>query len=251
MPLRDAPTPRMAGHLQFMRGPSVAIDEVLPDIVVAFGVTLGGRSGGSPYAPRALRETSVYFGSHFSSNMKAAMDIDRRAVLSGTRIAGRLVELGDIDLDRNSVAPSDCVVALSEAICRKGAIPLMLAGAGDLLAPFTYGVGRAFGEEVDLIRVASDRQPTAEKRFVVRLDAGDFSSVWHGGAALPRFDGLSLTACRKRMTELGSSKLAGMAITGLDPTRQGLSLVKTGQRLLVTAILDLIYARLDALQPLE
>jgi agmatinase len=251
MPLRDAPTPRMAGHLPFMRSPTIGLADLLPGQVAVFGATLAGGAGGSPYAPRALRETSVYFGSHFSSNMKAAMDIDRRAVLSGSGIAGRLVELGDIDLDRNVSDPSSCVAALAEAVCRQGAIPLMLGGAGDLMGPFLEGVGRGLGQRVASIRVASDHPPPAHAPFAVQLDVGDFASIWHGGATRPSLGGLSLTACRARMAELGVSNLAGMAITGLDPMRQGLSLVKTGQRLLVTAILDLIYARLGALRTLE
>jgi len=234
-----------------MRGPTVALSEVSAGQVVAFGATLGGGFGGSPYAPRALRETSVYFGSHFSSNMKAAMDIDRRAVLSGTRIAGHLVELGDIDLDRSTASPADCIATLTAAICRQDAIPLLLGGAGNLVGSFLEGVGRGLGLDVELVRVASDQTPPAGKPFIVQLDASDFASIWHGGAAWPRLSGLSLTACRQKMAILGTADLAGMTITGLDPTRQGLSLVKTGQRLLVTAILDLIYARLGALQPQE
>jgi agmatinase len=66
---------------------------------------------------------------------------------------------------------------------------------------------------------------------------------------LAGFDGLSLSECRALFRRLGRANIASLSMTGLDPTINGLSLVKTGQRLLLTAILDLIYARLDVLGP--
>jgi hypothetical protein len=54
---------------------------------------------------------------------------------------------------------------------------------------------------------------------------------------------------RRRLRKLGTQTLAGIAVTGLEPARAGLSTVKTAQRLLITAVLDLIYAHLDALLP--
>jgi hypothetical protein len=44
------------------------------------------------------------------------------------------------------------------------------------------------------------------------------------------------------MAILGRLPTDAIAATGLDATRSGLSTVKTGQRLLVTALLDLLYA---------
>lgn len=111
MTLRDAPTPRMAGHLPFMRAPMVAIDAVRPGQIVAFGVPIAGGPEDTGLGPLALRETSAYFGSHFSANMKAAMDIDRRMRLDGAAIAGRLVDLGDIDFHGGAARAAERVAA--------------------------------------------------------------------------------------------------------------------------------------------
>jgi hypothetical protein len=70
-----------------------------------------------------------------------------------------------------------------------------------------------------------------------------------GGSVEAGFEGLTLSQTRAWLRGFGRRRVAGMALTGLDPMRQGLSTVKTGQRLLVTALLDLVYARLDALTP--
>jgi agmatinase len=83
----------------------------------------------------------------------------------------------------------------------------------------------------------------------VALDASVIASHWHGSDPKAGFDGLSLSECRTLFRRLGAAEISGLSITGLDPTINGLSLVKTGQRLLLTAILDLIYARLDVLGP--
>jgi ABC-type taurine transport system ATPase subunit len=51
---------------------------------------------------------------------------------------------------------------------------------------------------------------------------------------LAGFDGLSLSECRALFRRLGRANIASLSMTGLDPTINGLSLVKTGQRLLLT-----------------
>jgi hypothetical protein len=82
----------------------------------------------------------------------------------------------------------------------------------------------------------------------VALDASAIASHWHGTSMTADFAGLSLSECRWLFRQLGVANIASLSITGLDPTINGLSLVKTGQRLLLTAILDLIYARLGVLE---
>jgi len=82
----------------------------------------------------------------------------------------------------------------------------------------------------------------------VALDASAIASHWHGASTNADFEGLSLSECRRLFRQLGVANIASLSITGLDPTINGLSLVKTGQRLLLTAILDLIYARLGVLE---
>ncbi|MFM8750876.1 hypothetical protein [Rhabdaerophilum sp.] len=82
----------------------------------------------------------------------------------------------------------------------------------------------------------------------VALDASAIATHWHGASTNAVFAGLSLSECRRLFRRLGVANIASLSITGLDPTINGFSLVKTGQRLLLTAILDLIYARLGVLE---
>lgn len=248
MTLREAPLPRMAGFLPFMRGRTATIEALRPGMVAAFGVPAG--TGGERDGPRALRETSSYFGSHFTANMKAAMDIDQRRVLDASAVAGRVVDLGDVDVALAD--PSATVPALVRSIAAAGALPLLLGGGAWLALPLLQGLA-APGEALTLLRIGSDAPLSEPARFagtrvVVALDLSVVAAQWHGASAAARFDGLSLSAVRERLRQAGALDVAGIAVTGLDPTRQGMSTVKTGQRLLVTALLDLIYARLGVLK---
>ena len=249
MPLRDAPTPRMAGHLPFMRGPSVSIGQVKPGQLAAFGVALGDGREDTSLGPLALRETSGYFGSHFTANMKAAMDIDRRMRLDGAAIAGRIVDLGDIDFLAGEATAGERVAALSAEIARRGALPAMLGGSARFVAPMRDGLEDALRRPVDVLRAPA--RPLDGRACLASIDLGAIASTWHGGSRLAGLHGLALSQCREWLRGLGREDVVGVALTGLDPSRQGLSTVKTGQRLLVTAVLDLVYARLDALRPVE
>ena len=251
MTLRDAPTPRMAGHLPFMRAPMVAIDAVRSGQIVAFGVPIAGGPEDTGLGPLALRETSAYFGSHFSANMKAAMDIDRRMRLDGAAIAGRLVDLGDVDFHGGEACAAERVAALAAELARRAAIPAMLCGSSHLVGALRDGLEAGLGKPVAAIGPRSSDQAPQDRALLVEIDLSTIASIWHGGTRFAPLEGLSLSQCRAWLRGLGSRDVAGIAVGGLDPTRQGLSTVKTGQRLLVTAVLDLVYARLDALRPME
>ncbi len=82
--------------------------------------------------------------------------------------------------------------------------------------------------------------------LAVHLDLSALNSCWHGASDMPRFDGLALSRLRRVLTGLGRLPVAMLVVTGLNPTLSGLATVKTGQRLLVTALLDYICARLGA-----
>ena len=81
MPLRSAPLPRMAGHLSFMRAQTKAICDVRPGDLAVLGIPFEDTSApyaGQSLAPRALRETSVYFGWHANPQFSHPVDIDAR-----------------------------------------------------------------------------------------------------------------------------------------------------------------------------
>jgi agmatinase len=288
----------MAGHLSFMRTPCVDIAQLRPGMLAALGIALDSGSpdaGITRFGPTALRETSAYFGSHFSSNMKAAMDIDRRRVLDGGLLSGCLVDLGDLCIEGlcHERAASEIAQAVA-AIVSRGAMPLLLGGsleiataaldgldadARDLtvliqvggepikrdgskpvawLAPSTHSEAAmrpASAFVNDLTLTSAQLKATREdelldslgawmagRRAVVVLDLSAFAASWHGMHGAAPFDSLGLRDVRKLMAILGRLPTDAIAVTGLDATRSGLSTVKTGQRLLVTALLDLLYA---------
>jgi agmatinase len=86
------------------------------------------------------------------------------------------------------------------------------------------------------------------KNVLLALDASAFACHWHGSNIYADFNGIGLSACRKLFRKIGGINIVCVALTGLDPTRNGLSVVKTGQRLMLTAILDVLYNRLNVLK---
>lgn len=301
MPLRREPLPRMAGHLAFMRAPRVGLADLRPGMVAALGVARDGTGpwgGLTRFGPAALRETSAYFGSHFSANMKSAMDIDRRRVLSGGMMGGSLVDLGDLAVEHLPVAQAHVDIRQAvAAVSSLGATALLLGGDLDIVTPAIEGAQAARRAEgvakvqlggvyaacdgaavrSVLFHVAQDsrvphgaglRQQAvsltpswvrtadpaalrgrlqealqAQAAFVV-LDLSVFAAHWHGMHAAAPLEGPGLREVRRLMEVLGTLPIAGLAVTGLDATRCGLSTVKTGQRLALTAMLDLLYGLL-------
>lgn len=309
MPLRTETLPRMAGHLTFMRAPAAQISSLRPGTFAALGIPIEAPTdpgGATRFGPLALRETSAYFGSHFASNMKAAMDVDRRRVLDGSIVAGRLVDLGDLGCAGLTAAEqAKAIEHAVAAIAVQGALPLVLGGDHAILPAILSGIadtGRAgkvstlplvvvgmddvpTWDEGPLVHLAPSRRLTDESLATLKasggfavtsgdlraagpeatvgrialafggtpmhvaIDMSCFAATWHGMNQRAPFSGLTLREARDLFSGIGALPLAGLSITGLDPTASGLSVVKTGQRLVLTAILDLIYARLGALSP--
>ena len=305
MPLRTAPLPRMAGRLSFMRAPVVTLADLRPGMVAALGVPLDSRRGSARqtrFGPTALRETSAYFGSHFSANMQAAMDIDRRRVLEGGLMSGGLVDLGDLCLEGlDGGAADDAIGTAASAIAARGALPLLLGGDLDIVPPALDGLARGQPAGTALVQLGgpspsappgtpalwlgagapqalTDPGPAAGpaesagaaprrtrqhlgvddalderlaaatrgRRSFVVLDLSVLAAHWHGMHEHAPFDALGLRELRPVIASLGHLPLAGFAVTGLEATRSGLSTVKTGQRLILTALLDLLYRCLPA-----
>jgi len=87
--------------------------------------------------------------------------------------------------------------------------------------------------------------------LVVNLDLSAFASPLHGMSSKRRFNGVSVTSLQSVMTEIGQSPVSTLIVTGMNPTVNGMSVVKTGQRLLVTVLLGYIYGRLGLLTSLK
>lgn len=142
-----------------------------------------------------------------------------------------------------SAAPETLVLEARDVHCLVSASPSRTESSACL--PIAYrDLRQRFEDSMGSILAHLNKRPVH-----VALDASALASHWHGTNRHAEFDGLSLSECRALLRELGGANIASLSITGLDPTINGLSLVKTGQRLLLTAMLDLIYARLDVLGP--
>jgi agmatinase len=140
-------------------------------------------------------------------------------------------------------APDEFVLEARDVHCLVSASPRSMANSACLPIAFR-DVRQRFEGSLGSILGHLGTRPVH-----VALDASALASHWHGTNRRADFDGLSLSECRTLLRKLGAANIASLSITGLDPTINGLSLVKTGQRLLLTAILDLIYARLNVLGP--
>ncbi|MDM8555164.1 arginase family protein [Desulfococcaceae bacterium HSG7] len=81
------------------------------------------------------------------------------------------------------------------------------------------------------------------KSILVHLDLSAIDSPLHGMTNIPSFGGLSLTEMQNLLAAIGRKSVSGLILTGLNPTINGLSVVKTGQRLVVTALLGFIYSK--------
>ena len=80
--------------------------------------------------------------------------------------------------------------------------------------------------------------------LIVHFDISAVSSEWHGMGLMPSYSGLDLQAAQQVLAVLGEADVCGLVVTGLVPTAHGMGIVKTGQRMIVTALLGFIYARL-------
>lgn len=78
----------------------------------------------------------------------------------------------------------------------------------------------------------------------VHFDVSAIKPSLHGMSEHPQFGGLTLPDLQKTLGEIGRAPVASLIVTGLNPALSGLSVVKTGLRLTVTALLAYIYGRL-------
>ena len=273
MPLRSAPLPRMAGHLSFMRAQTKAICDVRPGDLAVLGVPFEDTSApfsGQSLAPRALRETSVYFGWHANPQFSHPVDIDARQDISTDGLHERLCDLGDI-----SPGPEDAIHAALRAatrqISRNGACAVILGGSDRLsetvqsalpecqtaqlggpsgdardfqIAPLLNGGGTTCTLDTAAQRAAFSGWRDGSKPLFVRFDLSVFETSLSALCDRPRLGGCDLDTVVQWFELLGQQEVSAIMLTGLNPNRPGMGVVKVGQRLMVTALLAFIYARL-------
>jgi agmatinase len=273
MPLRSAPLPRMAGHLSFMRAQTKAICDIRPGDLAVLGIPFEDTSApyaGQSLAPRALRETSVYFGWHANPQFSHPVDIDARQDIQTDGLHERLCDLGDI-----SPGPEEAIHAALKAatskISRNGACTIILGGSDHLsetvqsalpkcqtvqlggmprdardfhVAPLPNGFATTCKSDTaaQLTRLSQWRD--ASKPLFVQFDLSVFETSLSALCDRPRLGGCDLDTVAQWLSALGQYEVSAIMLTGLNPNRPGMGVVKVGQRLMVTALLAFIYARL-------
>ncbi len=275
MPLLDAPLPRMAGRLSFMRATCGSLEDVRPGGIAVVGLPVGdaeaARSGQS-LAPRGLRETSVYFGWHANPQFQHPIDVDDRRAISAAGIFERMIDLGDLRAASMPRALRDVQTCLwarqASAIYLGGTAALLdafvapdldlrtvrLGGegvAGDLTLAPVSGPGLA----PDPTRTRKDVQAMLathigpSRRAIAIFDLSVFATSLSGLCDRPRLGGCALAEVALWLSALGASRVSAVFLTGLNPTLSGMGIIKTGQRLMVTALLSFVYARLGVAHP--
>ncbi|WP_171105334.1 MULTISPECIES: arginase family protein [unclassified Ruegeria] len=273
MPLRSAPLPRMAGHLSFMRAQAKAIGDVRPGDLAVLGVPFEDTSAphtGQSLAPRALRETSVYFGWHANPQFSHPVDIDARQDISTDGLHERLCDLGDI-APGSEDAIHAALKAATRQISRNGACAIILGGSdrmsetvqralphcqtaklggpsGDArdfhVAPLPNGAATTCNLDTAAQLAAFSKWRDVSKPLFVRFDLSVFETSLSALCDRPRLGGCDLDTVVQWLSALGQHEVSAIMLTGLNPNRPGMGVVKVGQRLMVTALLAFIYARL-------
>ena len=273
MPLRSAPLPRMAGHLSFMRSQTKAISDVRSGDLAVLGLPFEDTSApyaGQSLAPRALRETSVYFGWHANPQFSHPVDIDARQNIQTDGLHERLCELGDI-LPGPEVAIHAALKAAIDQISGNGACAIILGGWDRLaetvqsalpdcqtvqlggtighaqdfqIAPLPSRVGNTSVLDTPAQLAAFSQWRDVSKPLFVRFDLSVFKTSISALCDRPRLGGCDLDTVVQWLGTLGQHEASAIMLTGLNPNRPGMGVVKVGQRLMVTALLAFIYARL-------
>jgi agmatinase len=273
MPLRSAPLPRMAGQLSFMRAQTKAICDVRPGDLAVLGVPFEDTSApyaGQSLAPRALRETSVYFGWHANPQFSHPVDIDARQHIQTDGLHERLCDLGDISPERDKTIHTALRAAASQ-ISRNGACAVILGGSDQLsetvksalpkcqtvqlggmprdardfhIAPLPNGSARICKSNTAAQLTRFSQWRDASKPLFVRFDLSVFETSLSALCDRPRLGGCDLDTVAQWLSALGQHEASAIMLTGLNPNRPGMGVVKVGQRLMVTALLAFISARL-------
>jgi agmatinase len=84
----------------------------------------------------------------------------------------------------------------------------------------------------------------ASRPLFVQFDLSVFETSLGALCDYPRLGGCDLETVAQWLSALGQHEASAIMLTGLNPNRPGMGVVKVGQRLMVTALLAFIYARL-------
>jgi agmatinase len=258
--------------LSFMRAQTKAICDVRPGDLAVLGIPFEDTSApyaGQSLAPRALRETSVYFGWHANPQFSHPVDIDARQDIETDGLHERLCDLGDISPGPDAIHAA--LKAATSQISRNSACAVILGGSDRLsetvqsalpncqtaqlggtpvdardfhVAPLPNGGGTTCNLDTTAQLAAFSQWRDVSRPLFVRFDLSVFQTSLSALCDRPRLGGCDLDTVVQWLSALGQHEVSAIMLTGLNPNRPGMGVVKVGQRLMVTALLAFIYARL-------
>jgi agmatinase len=112
------------------------------------------------------------------------------------------------------------------------------------VASLSNGAATTSNTDIAAQRAAFSCWRDVSKPLFVRFDLSVFETSLSALCDRPRLGGCDLETVAQWLELLGQQKVSAIMLTGLNPSRPGMGVVKVGQRLMVTALLAFIYARL-------
>ena len=195
--------------------------------------------------------TSIVLGGDSSIISPVCRGIANGKSVAYIQIGGKTPGASNTKLDHQSSAPLCSLLASGEvklentcilAPAENPSVEFLkeLSGVGAKIFSSSQLKDMNSKEIADLSLTLSNR----ELPVIVNLDLSSVSSELHGMSEQPVFNGMSLKLLRQVLVALASAPIATLILTGHNPTINGLSIVKTGQRLIVTALVGYLCSRL-------
>lgn len=103
----------------------------------------------------------------------------------------------------------------------------------------------------NVMKEALGRVCAGGESLYASVDMSLIASEWHGMVNQPDFEGLSAAQASQLLAALGAAPVAALGLTGLNPAVNPLSVVKTGQRLMVSCLLGFIQAKASQVDPVS
>jgi agmatinase len=153
--------------------------------------------------------------------------------------------VGDM-VSEGMLEPSNiAIIAPARAPTREGAQQLRDRGS------YLFSAAQVMSAPPHQLRSVFQTIAQEVDSLIVNLDLSAVASPLHGMSPIRRIDGVSVSKLQALLTDVGQTPVSTLIVSGMNPTVNGMSIVKTGQRLLMTALLGYIYGRLGILKSLQ
>lgn len=144
-----------SGPVSFYRAPQVQLEVLGPGDVGVLGVPIDalilGRNG-QRYAPRAIREASLYLAGYFGLQVdEGYINIHTGDVVTVPDVP-RIFDVGDVPIIQSDLMlQTEAIIEMTAQIVERGAFPVLLGGDHYVAYPgfegFARGVQRAYGDQ--------------------------------------------------------------------------------------------------------